>query len=77
MLRSNLRTPRHLAFLASNNLLIVGENSGEVYDLKYHRIIWRFPSKASVIAITPAAGRREFALIHTNGLITIQEVPAV
>jgi len=77
MLRNKLKAPKHLAFLASRNLLIASENSGEVYDLKYHRIIWRFPSKASVIAITPAAGRREFALIHTNGLITIQDVPAV
>lgn len=77
MLRNKLKNPEHFAFLTSRNLLIAGENSGEVYDLKYHRIIWRFPSKASLIAITPAAGRREFALIHANGLITIREVPAV
>ncbi|MBX2877472.1 MAG: hypothetical protein KTR30_35460 [Saprospiraceae bacterium] len=77
MLRTKIRSTKHIAFLASRNLLIVGETSGEVYDLKYHRIIHRFPSKPSVIAVTPAAGRREFALVHHNGLIEVKEAPPV
>lgn len=77
MLRTKIKHPRHLTFLASRNLLIVGENSGEVYDMKYHRIVHRFPSKISVIAVTTAAGRREFALVHQNGLIEIKEAPPV
>ena len=77
MLRTKIKRPSHLAFLASRNLLIVGETSGEVYDLKYHRIIHRFPSKPSVIAVTAAAGRREFALVHNNGLIEVKEAPPV
>lgn len=77
MLRTKIKRPSHLAFLASRNLLIVGETSGEVYDLKYHRIIHRFPSKPSVIAVSTAAGRHEFALVHHNGLIEVKEVPPV
>ncbi len=77
MLRTKIKPVKHISFLASRNLLIIGETSGEVYDLKYHRIVHRFPSKPSVIAVTTAEGRREFALIHHHGLIEIREAPPV
>lgn len=77
MLRTKIKQPRHITFLASRSLLIVGETSGEVYDLKYHRIVHRFPSKSSVIAVTTAAKRREFALVHHHGLIEVKEAPPV
>lgn len=77
MLRSKVLRPKHLSFLGSRHLLIVGDNSGEVYDLKYQRIIHRFPSKPSVIAVATAAGRHQFTLIHQNGLIEVKEAPPV
>ncbi len=77
MLRTKVVQPKHISFLGSRNLLIAGDTSGEIYDLKYQRIIQRFPSKPSVVAITTAAGRREFALVHQNGMIEVKEAPHV
>ncbi|NET32633.1 MAG: hypothetical protein F6K19_11560 [Cyanothece sp. SIO1E1] len=77
MLRTKISRPKHISFLGSSNLLIAGDTSGEIYDLKYQRIIHRFPSKPSVIAVTTAAGRREFALVHQNGMIEVKEAPPV
>lgn len=77
MLRNRINEVQHLVFLGSRQLVILGKTAGEVYDLKEHRIMYRFACKNNIVAVTTAASRREFALIHLNGLILIEEAPPI
>lgn len=75
MLRSQVKEVGQLRFLVGRKLLISGNYSGEIYDLKYHQVIKRYSSNTPIIGVSAWASRRSFAVIEANGIIKIYDIP--
>ncbi|MEZ5041341.1 MAG: hypothetical protein R2828_15700 [Saprospiraceae bacterium] len=73
-INESIDRPVAVTFIAGRQLVIASTFSVAIYDLKYHKMLHRFKTKNKTIGVVASAGRKQFTLVSSSGLIQVYDI---